>query len=92
MLDTLLPFIDALDEQLNSGKIMADAWKHASDVAQKSADATAALSPKIGRARPLAERSVGTPDPGAVSMAVIIKVVGDVIAKADCGSQSVKDY
>ena len=90
MLDTLLPFIDALDEQLDSGKIMADAWKHASEVAQKSADATAALSPKIGRARPLAERSVGTPDPGAVSMALIIKVVGDVIAKADCGSQSVK--
>jgi dihydroxyacetone kinase len=90
MLDTLLPFIDALDEELGSGKTMADAWKHASEVAQKCADATAALSPKIGRARPLAERSVGTPDPGAISMALIIKVVGDVIAKADCGSQSVK--
>lgn len=90
MLDTLLPFIDSLDEQLGDGKNMADAWKHASEVAQKCADATAALSPKIGRARPLAERSVGTPDPGAISMALIIKVVGDVIAKADCGSQSVK--
>ena len=90
MLDTLLPFIDSLDEQLGNGKNMAEAWKHASEVAQKCADATAALSPKIGRARPLAERSVGTPDPGAVSMALIIKVVGDVIAKADCGSQSVK--
>jgi dihydroxyacetone kinase len=90
MLDTLLPFIDALDEQLGNGKNMADAWKHASEVAQNCADATAALSPKIGRARPLAERSVGTPDPGAISMALIIKVVGDVIAKADCGSQSVK--
>jgi len=90
MLDTLLPFIDALDEQLGNGKNMADAWKYASEVAQKCADATAALSPKIGRARPLAERSVGTPDPGAISMALIIKVVGDVIAKADCGSQSVK--
>jgi dihydroxyacetone kinase len=90
MLDTLLPFIDALDEQLGNGKNMADAWKHASGVAQNCADATAALSPKIGRARPLAERSVGTPDPGAISMALIIKVVGDVIAKADCGSQSVK--
>jgi dihydroxyacetone kinase len=90
MLDTLLPFIDALDEELGSGKTMADAWKHAADVAQKCAEATAALSPKIGRARPLAERSVGTPDPGAISMALIIKVVGDVIAQADCGSQSIK--
>jgi dihydroxyacetone kinase len=90
MLDTLLPFIDALDEQLGSGKNMAEAWKYAAEIAQKCADATAALSPKIGRARPLAERSIGTPDPGAISMALIIKVVGEVIAKADCGSQSVK--
>lgn len=90
MLDTLLPFIDSLDEQLGDGKNMGEAWKHASEIAQKSAEATAALSPKIGRARPLAERSIGTPDPGAISMALIIKVVGEVIAKADCGSQSVK--
>jgi len=90
MLDTLLPFIDSLDEQLGDGKNMGEAWKFASEIAQKSADATAALSPKIGRARPLAERSIGTPDPGAISMALIINVVGEVIAKADCGSQSVK--
>lgn len=90
MLDTLLPFIDSLDEELGNGKTMAEAWKQASEIAQKCADATAALSPKIGRARPLAERSVGTPDPGAISMALIIKVVGEVISKADCGSQSVK--
>jgi dihydroxyacetone kinase len=90
MLDTLLPFIDSLDEELGNGKTMAEAWKHASEFAQKCADATAALSPKIGRARPLAERSVGTPDPGAISMALIIKVVGEVISKADCASQSVK--
>ena len=90
MLDTLLPFIDALDEQLGDGKNLSTSWAHAAEVAQKCAEATAALSPKIGRARPLAERSVGTPDPGAISMALIIKVVGDVISKADCGSQSVK--
>jgi len=90
MLDTLLPFIDALDEQLGNEKTLADAWKYASEIAQKSAEATAALSPKIGRARPLAERSVGTPDPGAISMALIIKVVGDVIAQTDCGSQTIK--
>jgi dihydroxyacetone kinase len=90
MLDTLLPFIDALDEELGNEKTLSAAWKHASEVAQKCAEATAALSPKIGRARPLAERSVGTPDPGAISMALIIKVVGDVIAQADCGSQTIE--
>ncbi len=90
MLDTLLPFIDALDEELGNEKTLSAAWKHASEVAQKCAESTAALSPKIGRARPLAERSVGTPDPGAISMALIIKVVGDVIAQADCGSQTIE--
>jgi dihydroxyacetone kinase len=90
MLDTLLPFIDSLEVQLGNGKTMAQAWIYASNVAQKSAEATAALSPKIGRARPLADRSIGTPDPGAISMALIIKVVGEVIAKADCGSQYVE--
>ncbi|MGI9226937.1 MAG: dihydroxyacetone kinase family protein [Candidatus Nanopelagicaceae bacterium] len=81
MLDTLLPFIDALDEQLGDGKNLSLSWAHAADVAQKCAESTAALSPKIGRARPLAERSIGTPDPGAISMALIIKAVGEVISK-----------
>ena len=39
-------------------------------MADKAAQATADLLPKIGRARPLAEKSVGTPDAGAVSMAL----------------------
>jgi dihydroxyacetone kinase len=86
----LLPFIDALDEQLGGGNTIAEAWTHASEIGQRSADATSALSPKIGRARPLAERSIGFPDPGAISMALIIKAVGEVIAKADCGSQTIK--
>lgn len=90
MLDTLLPFIDALDVELKNGKTMAEAWEYASEIAQKCAEATSALSPKIGRARPLAERSIGTPDPGAVSMALIIQVVGSVISKSDCGSQTIK--
>ena len=36
-----------------------------------AAEATAELRPQIGRARPLAERSVGTPDAGAISMALV---------------------
>ncbi|MFS0704409.1 DAK2 domain-containing protein, partial [Cellulomonas sp. 179-A 9B4 NHS] len=33
------------------------------------------LRPRVGRARPLAERSVGTPDPGAVSLAALLASV-----------------
>lgn len=46
-----------------------------------AADATAELTPKIGRARPLAERSAGTADPGAVSMGLIVTAIGEVLAE-----------
>ena len=49
---------------------------------------TATLSPRLGRARPLAERSVGTPDAGATSMALIIATVGKVLS----GNQSQREF
>ncbi|MDC6711292.1 DAK2 domain-containing protein, partial [Leclercia adecarboxylata] len=55
---------------------LAEKWNRASAVATEAANKTADLSPKIGRARPLAERSVGHADPGAVSLAYIIEAIG----------------
>jgi dihydroxyacetone kinase len=40
-------------------------------------EATADLRPKVGRARPLAERSVGTPNAGATSSAMCVRTVAD---------------
>ena len=45
--------------------------------ADEAAQATAELAAKVGRARPLAERSIGTPDPGAVSMAWCLEAVAE---------------
>jgi D-erythrulose 4-kinase len=42
-----------------------------------AARSTADLRPKVGRARPLAERSVGTPDAGATSLAMCRRTVAD---------------
>ncbi|MBB1577491.1 MAG: DAK2 domain-containing protein, partial [Propionibacterium sp.] len=39
------------------------------------AESTKALQARLGRARPLGEKSVGVPDPGAVSLARIAAVV-----------------
>ena len=44
-----------------------------------AADATKNLRPRVGRARPLAEKSLGTPDAGAISMALCLRVVGEVL-------------
>ncbi|MGI5493744.1 dihydroxyacetone kinase family protein [Microtetraspora malaysiensis] len=86
MLDALLPFTEELDQQLSAGLNLSDAWRVAAAAAVEAGAATASLRARIGRARPLAERSVGTPDAGAVSMGLILTAVGEVLAQADCGS------
>ena len=81
MLDSLVPFIDELTGLVGDGTDLAPAWQHAAAVARQAAQDTAQLRPRIGRARPLAERSIGTPDAGAVSMALCLTTVGDVLAE-----------
>ena len=76
LVDVLLPFSQALSAATEEGLSLAQAWDKAERVARQSAQDTSQLWPKIGRARPLAERSFGTPDAGAVSLAKIIAAVG----------------
>ena len=47
--------------------------------AQQAAEDTANLLPLMGRARPHAEKSLGTPDAGAVSMALIVKAIHETL-------------
>ncbi|KRE70984.1 dihydroxyacetone kinase family protein [Arthrobacter sp. Soil762] len=75
LVDALLPFVDTLELALLSGKDPADAWATAATTATTAAAETAALTPKIGRARPLAEKSVGTPDAGATSFGMIVSAL-----------------
>ena len=75
MLDAMTPFVDALEGARAEGVHLIDALRAAAARATEAAAATAALSPRIGRARPLAERSVGHPDPGAVSFALCAEAV-----------------
>ena len=81
MYDALRPFTDELNERVGDGQGLVDAWRAAAAVATARAAATADLLPKLGRARPLGDRSLGTPDPGATSMAVCLTVAGGVIAE-----------
>ena len=81
MLDALFPFVDTLVAEVDGGRPLGAAWQRAAEVAVAAAQDTASLTPKIGRARPLAERSVGTPDPGAVSLGMIVTAVGVVLAE-----------
>jgi dihydroxyacetone kinase len=71
MVDALLPFREAFQAAFDGGTPLTKALAVAAAAAQDAADATAALRPLKGRARPLAEKSVGHPDPGAVSFGLI---------------------
>lgn len=77
LVDVLLPFSEALLEEVNKDLPLAQAWHNAARHAGQCAEQTAQLLPKMGRARPLAERSLGTPDAGAVSLAMIVTAVGN---------------
>jgi dihydroxyacetone kinase len=79
MLDAMIPFAQALTAAVDAGDALADAWDRAAAVAKKAAEDTAPLRPRIGRARPLAERSIGTPDAGAVSFAMSMEAVGKAL-------------
>jgi dihydroxyacetone kinase len=77
LLDALLPFAERLRAEIEAGRPLAAAWAEAAREAEDAARATAALRPRVGRARPLAEKSVGTPDAGAVSMALVLRRVAE---------------
>ena len=86
MLDALLPFVEELERRTGAGEQWQDAWRAAAEVATEAARATADLRPRVGRARPLAERSVGTPDAGATSLAMCARTVAEcftLTAKGD---------
>ena len=77
LLDALIPFVESLEESLGGGQAFPAAWSTAAEVATTEAQATADLAPKIGRARVLSDRSQGHPDPGAISLAMIVTAVGE---------------
>lgn len=87
MVDALVPFCDAFDTRIGDGLAPADAWSAAAETAVAAARGTASLAPRLGRARPLAERSVGSPDPGAVSMGLLLTAAGTVLEEHRAATQ-----
>ncbi len=81
LVDVLVPFADSLKSTTST--TLVEAWKASNNVAQAAARSTADLLPKIGRARPHAEKSLGHQDPGATSLAMIIEVVSDYLENSE---------
>jgi dihydroxyacetone kinase len=86
MVDALVPFTTTLTGAVDSGARLAPAWETAAEVATRAAAATADLLPKMGRARTHGEHAIGTPDPGAISFALIATALGELLADASTDS------
>jgi hypothetical protein len=71
-----------LQRETTAGASLSQAWRAAADVAAKAAADTAPLTPRLGRARPLANRSVGHPDAGAISLAMVLRRIGEHLAES----------
>jgi dihydroxyacetone kinase phosphoprotein-dependent L subunit len=79
LVDAFIPFVETLRQA--DGEGAASAWERAAAEAMRAAERTADLRPRTGRARPLAERSVGHPDPGATSLALALTRISGVLAE-----------
>jgi len=79
LVDSLAPFSIELTRAVGAGAPLVEAWAGAAKAATAAAAATADLLPRMGRARPHAEKSLGTPDPGAHSLALIATAVAEVL-------------
>jgi dihydroxyacetone kinase len=75
MLDALHPAATAFAAGLAAGRSAAEAWSAAVSAAEEGAAATARMYPRLGRASYLGERAMGTPDAGAVAVAIWMKAV-----------------
>jgi dihydroxyacetone kinase len=82
MVDALLPFRDVFLRESDGGSTLAASLTAAASAARAAAAKTAELRPLKGRARPLAEKSLGHPDPGAVSFGLIAERVAAYIGSA----------
>lgn len=82
MVDAMVPFADDLAAQVEAGAPLAAAWDHAAAAAEQAAQDTASLVATLGRARSHGEKSVGTPDPGAISFALVCRTVHGALTRS----------
>lgn len=70
VIDALAPLVESLE---------SEGWAVAANTAVNAAEETAQLTPRVGRARPLAQRSVGHADAGATSLALCARAVAQAL-------------
>ena len=80
MLDALLPAVEVLRDAPDGE--LAPTLQRSAEAAAQGAEATKPYAARKGRASYLGERSVGHPDPGAVSSGILLKALAEAAANA----------
>nr|WP_233611900.1 dihydroxyacetone kinase family protein [Corallococcus sp. AB045] len=75
MVDALHPAAVTLVRAVREGRTLGEAWVEATRAAEEGAEATASMSPRLGRASYLGERAKGVPDAGAVAVVIWMKAL-----------------
>lgn len=89
LVDAAVPFVDRLEAALPTAGFAA-AWADAARVAGEAADATASIAARLGRARTHGDHSLGTPDAGAVSFALIVAALAPAAVQESLNSPGEK--
>ncbi len=77
MVDALEPAVEALASAAESGAGFSEAFHKAAEAAEAGAEKTRDMVAKKGRSKNVGERGLGYKDPGAASMALIIRTMAD---------------
>jgi dihydroxyacetone kinase-like protein len=81
MVDALTPAVDAMRSSLDAGAGLQAAVTSAAEAAEDGARATVPLQARKGRASYLGERSIGHQDPGATSVALVMRALERAVAR-----------
>jgi dihydroxyacetone kinase len=79
MLDALDPFVKTLQQQAKAAKTTREAVLAAVEAAERGADATVQMRPRLGRSSYLGDRVLGHPDPGAKAIALWLRAACEAL-------------
>ncbi|YBV94780.1 dihydroxyacetone kinase subunit DhaK (plasmid) [Phyllobacteriaceae bacterium JZ32] len=79
MFDALSAALEGWRQAQASGETAERSWQQATTSAREAAEATAEMKPRLGRASYLGDRAVGTPDGGAVAVAIWMEAVAEAL-------------
>jgi dihydroxyacetone kinase-like protein len=79
MLDALMPAAEAAANENSPAALLAAA----SEAARRGVEETKGMVARTGKARPLGARSLGHPDPGALSASLIVDAMAEFVSGRD---------